>query len=573
MTSHCFAPALRQHDATTKCLAIHSPVPGGLNITVSYSLYLCLAWHFGSSPTPFLEDFKRAYPYDMISGRVYHYTCSEGYMPTDEHTGAANSATKYIYGLGEAKGPMNKVGKRYIIDGRDSLAADPQETDPYYKLAPFIATYDSAARFWHGVYYNTLNPCIFDLGAEHDFSTGNFHSFSTEHGPLDYYVMLGSSSEEQAAKPDLSGIVSQLAHFVTPQSPSRASGSTAQQWRASPNLPPLSQFGYLASSLTLSERQDAQAAVVEYVREARAKHFAIDGMHLSSGYCQDPQTGERHYFQWNEKRYPDPKGMADQLERVDECGLIINVKPWLLESHPLYEQMAKRDAFVRAAPDAQADRERAGLQGQSRTWHWSTSMGQTGRGSYFDFSSQAGGEAWRELLRIGVVEKGISGVWIDNNEMSTLVDDADEMNGERSLWSVEGDDADEDDVSQRMAGWSGTTPVGAWGRATLTMGMAKATYEALLAAAPDRRPTIVTRSAVPGMQAFAGATWSGDNSTSWQALKCSTKLTLSYGISFGIGLYGHDIGGFAGSHSPSADLLIRWCQQAAWHTRFTVHSQ
>ena len=103
------------------------------------------------------------------------------------------------------------------------------------------------------------------------------------------------------------------------------------------------------------------------------------------------------------------------------------------------------------------------------------------------------------------------------------------------------------------------------------MGMARATFEKLYAHIGSERPVVVTRSAVPGMQAFAHASWSGDNSTSWLSLKYSTKLSLSVGLTFGPGLYGHDVGGFAGV-TPSSELLIRWCQQSMWHTRFTIHS-
>lgn len=84
---------------------------------------------------------------------------------------------------------------------------------------------------------------------------------------------------------------------------------------------------------------------------------------------------------------------------------------------------------------------------------------------------------------------------------------------------------------------------------------------------------IVTRSGVPGIQAYAHASWSGDNTTSWRTLRHSTAMTLSVGLSFGTGLYGHDIGGFAPSFlSPSPELLVRWVQHGAWHTRFVVHS-
>lgn len=43
-------------------------------------------------------------------------------------------------------------------------------------------------------------------------------------------------------------------------------------------------------------------------------------------------------------------------------------------------------------------------------------------------------------------------------------------------------------------------------------------------------------------------------------------------MTFGPGLHGHDIGGFAGKHHPSPELLVCWCQNGAWHSRFTVHS-
>jgi alpha-glucosidase len=125
-----------------------------------------------------------------------------------------------------------------------------------------------------------------------------------------------------------------------------------------------------------------------------------------------------------------------------------------------------------------------------------------------------------------------------------------------------------DNVEKRMGWRGGVTTVGSVGKAIQTMGMARvrllfapgcllaklsgahspsasplsqATYEALLAARPHDRPVIVSRSGAPGIQAFAHATWSGDNSTTWKALKWGTKMTLSVGMSFGPGLYGHDI--------------------------------
>ncbi|CAO1637799.1 unnamed protein product [Sympodiomycopsis kandeliae] len=566
---------------------------GKVTITVDYAHYLTLSWYWHDLPQPFLQDFKKGYTYDSISGRVYHYTCrGESYIPTSEHIGSelddqGSNNHIFTYGLGESKGRLDKTGSRYTIDGRDSLAADPTSTDPLYKLCPFYTRYNSDTKFVYGIYYNTLNPSTFDFGAEHDFSTGDFDVFSVEHGPLDYYVLLGHQNHpSEAVRPTIPAIITQFARLVTPPSFS-ALGHPEDGWQVSPTLPRLSQFGYLASSLTLSERTDAQNAVIEYVDDTLSNDFPIDAMHLSSGYCQDEQTKERLYFHWNKQRYPDPAALGESLEKERKCQIIINVKPWLLTSHPQYDQVARLgSAFVKSTSE---DEDTQGMHGQSLTLHWSSSMGQTAKGSYFDLTSQKGCQAWAELVQRGVLDMGITGVWIDNNEYSTLIDDGDVFTGEVQAWEMPTEVRQTTTqatphpeilqtyctpsaVRERMSGYSGPHNAGTYGRAIQTMGMARSTYSTLLTHDRDHRPTVITRSAVPGQQAYTQATWSGDNSTTWLSFKWGVKLSLSYSLSFGIGLYGQDIGGFAGNHSPSAELLIRWCQQSMWSSRFTIHS-
>ncbi|UZJ56955.1 hypothetical protein CBS101457_006275 [Exobasidium rhododendri] len=590
---------------------------GRLRLKIDYSYTVKMSSYWDSEEGkeeshPFLRDFKSAYMYDARTLRVFHQVCREqSYMPFSEFARPANDnhvpqkeRFEYVYGLGESKGPMMKDGKRYHMDARDSLAADPLETDPLYKLCPFYLHFNQRSGFWYGLYYNTLSPSVFDFSGEHDFATGEFRSFSAESGPLDYYLLLGgeSGTEEERiegrrqitrGKPSLPSIVTQFARLVTPYT-SGPAGNVSSGWQASPTLPPLNQFGYLASSLTLSERADAQEATVRYVKEARLNMFPVDSLHLSSGYAVDSVTKERNYFTWDSVKYPDPAALGKTLEQDLCCQVIINVKPWLLETHPSYSQSAARSAFVRAAPDARPspkskdgrarDEDRCGPYSShpARTMHWSKGMGVTGKGSYFDFSNRSACQEWQRLMTTGVLQNNITGFWIDNNEFSSIIDDDEEIRGEIDMWSVPESVASANPLRERAGegktivnrmGW-GKRPIsiGSVGRGVLTMGMARATFEHLYLRLPNRRPVLVTRSAVPGMQAFAHATWSGDNSTSWLSLKWSTKLTLSFGLSFGMGLYGHDIGGFAGEHSPSAELLIRWCQQSMWHTRFTIHS-
>uniref|UniRef100_UPI0013D49E6F TIM-barrel domain-containing protein n=1 Tax=Klebsiella aerogenes TaxID=548 RepID=UPI0013D49E6F len=68
---------------------------------------------------------------------------------------------------------------------------------------------------------------------------------------------------------------------------------------------------------------------------------------------------------------------------------------------------------------------------------------------------------------------------------------------------------------------------------------------------------VLTRASYAGGQRYA-ATWTGDNSSSFEHLSLSIEQLLSLGLS-GFSYAGDDIGGFAGP-APSAELLTRWIE-------------
>src|SRR5260370_290125 len=95
----------------------------------------------------------------------------------------------------------------------------------------------------------------------------------------------------------------------------------------------------------------------------------------------------------------------------------------------------------------------------------------------------------------------------------------------------------------------------------------RATYDGLRKLQGDERPFVLTRAAYSGAQRYA-ATWTGDNSSTWNHLKMSTPMLLSMGIS-GYPLIGEDIGGFSGS--PTPDLLTRWFEVGALNPIYRDH--
>jgi len=96
----------------------------------------------------------------------------------------------------------------------------------------------------------------------------------------------------------------------------------------------------------------------------------------------------------------------------------------------------------------------------------------------------------------------------------------------------------------------------------------RATYEGLRKLQGDERPFVLTRAAYSGTQRYA-ATWTGDNSSTWNHLSMSTPMLLSLGLC-GVTMAGDDIGGFAGS--PPADLLTRWFEVGALNPMYRDHT-
>jgi alpha-glucosidase len=79
---------------------------------------------------------------------------------------------------------------------------------------------------------------------------------------------------------------------------------------------------------------------------------------------------------------------------------------------------------------------------------------------------------------------------------------------------------------------------------------------------------VLTRASFAGGQRYA-ATWTGDNSSTWNHLRLSTAMLLNLGLS-GFAHAGADVGGFVGA--PSAELLTRWIQVGAFTPLFRDHT-
>jgi alpha-D-xyloside xylohydrolase len=87
-------------------------------------------------------------------------------------------------------------------------------------------------------------------------------------------------------------------------------------------------------------------------------------------------------------------------------------------------------------------------------------------------------------------------------------------------------------------------------------------YDGQRAAAPNQRVFILTRSAFVGQQRYAAATWSGDTSSTWTALRAQIPAGLAFCLS-GIPYWTMDIGGFSvparfAAENPRPEDVEEW---------------
>ncbi|HTN22255.1 MAG TPA: TIM-barrel domain-containing protein [Pelobium sp.] len=113
-------------------------------------------------------------------------------------------------------------------------------------------------------------------------------------------------------------------------------------------------------------------------------------------------------------------------------------------------------------------------------------------------------------------------------------------------------------------------------RLTYPLFVSKAVYDGQRNTNPDKRVTILTRSAFPGQQRYGTINWSGDIGGTWDSYKRQIVAGLNYALT-GMPYWTTDIGGFFRpgqsqyTDEKYHDLLTRWFQWGAFNTIFRIH--
>ena len=324
------------------------------------------------------------------------------------------------------------------------------------------------------------------------------YSFGAPDGPLDYYILYGPTPKD---------VVREWA------------------WMTGPTpLPPLWTLGYQQSRYSYYP----EAEVRRIADRLRSERNPSDVIWLDIDYQlkNRPFTVDPEKFPHFDQMIQDLK--AEHLHTVVITDLHVAKLP--NAGYKPYDEGLAGDRFVKN-PDGSVY---AGV-----VW--------PGAAVFPDFTQKASRDWWGTLYS-DFVSKGVAGFWNDMNEPAIFEVASKTM---------------PDDVRHRIdePGFAKRTANHLEIHNVFGMENSRGTFEGVHKLAPDVRPFVMTRASYASGQRYA-ATWTGDNSSTWNHLRQTTPQLINLGLS-GFGLSGADVGGFAGS--PQPELLTKWLEIAAFH--------
>jgi alpha-glucosidase len=325
-------------------------------------------------------------------------------------------------------------------------------------------------------------------------------------GPVDYYILYGPSTKQVMA---------------------------AYAWLTGPTpLPPLWSLGYQQSRYSYM----SQARVEEVAKRLRDDHIPADAIYLDIDY-QD----RNRPFTIDTKTFPDIPGLVKTLQAAGIRIVMItdlHIANAPNQNYAPFDSGTAQDRFVHN-PD--------GSVYTGEVW--------PGPAVFPDFTQKSSRDWWGTLYT-DFARIGIAGFWNDMNEPAIFKTPSKTM---------------PIDTVHRIEepGFKSRNATHAEIHNILGMQNVRATHDGLLKLRPNERPFVLTRAAFAGTQRYS-ATWTGDNSSTWNHLRLSTIMLKNLGMS-GFSLAGADVGGYVGD--PSPELLTKWLEIAAFQPIDRDHTE
>ncbi len=293
------------------------------------------------------------------------------------------------------------------------------------------------------------------------------------------------------------------------------------------------------------QRYETQAQSLDVVDGFRSRRIPFDNIVQDWFYWPETEWGSHRF---DPQRFPDPDGWVRAVHERN-ARLMISVWPKFYPGTGNFEAMRAKGFLYEST-----------LRSGFKDW-----VGPGYPYAFFDaFSPGARDLFWAQVER-DLFRRGVDAWWMDASEPD-LVQPMPELDLQRA-------------AMHPTAMGTGASVLNAY-----SLVNSQGIYEGQRKAAPDQRVFVLTRSAYAGQQRYAAATWSGDVTSTWTALRQQVAGGLGFSLS-GIPYWTVDIGGFSvpGRFSRKdplpedaeewRELNTRWFQYGTFLPLTRVHGE
>ncbi|AXY74098.1 DUF5110 domain-containing protein [Paraflavitalea soli] len=300
---------------------------------------------------------------------------------------------------------------------------------------------------------------------------------------------------------------------------------------------PLWTYGFWQSK----ERYKSQDELVGVVKKYRELGVPLDGI------IQDWQYWGSNYL-WNameflNPEFYNPQKMVDDIHN-QKAHLIISIWNSFGPQTKPYRELDKIGALMNFPTWPESGSEK-----------WPPNRDYPSGVRVYDPYNPAARDIFWKYLHAGLLSVGIDGWWMDSSEPDHL-------------------GAKPGDFDQKT--WLGSFRKVRNAFPLMTVGGVYQHQRAISAAA-GKRVFILTRSAFAGQQRYGANTWSGDVTSSWNALRNQVSAGLNFSLC-GIPYWNSDIGGFFLNRFPKKlddpeyrELYVRWLEFGAFCPMMRSH--
>jgi alpha-glucosidase len=386
-----------------------------------------------------------------------------------------------LYGTGMAVGPLLRNGQKVVTWNLDAYAYSLGSPNLYQSHPWVLAVRADGTAY--GVLADTTYRCTIDTTISIAFTC-----------PFSFPLIVIDRPSPQSVIEELSKLTGYMP------------------------LPPKWALGYHQSKFSYTP----DSKVLSIAKTFREKAIPCDSIWMDIDYMD-------HYriFSFDPQAFPTPKQLNSDLKQIGFHNV------WMIDPAvkaeltsgvtTIFDSGNSNDVWVKQADNSSY---------KGNVW--------PGPALFPDFLDPTVRTWWSGFYK-DFVAQGVTGVWNDMNEPAvfTQVPDTTKTMPETNLHRGDPTLVNADGIAQ---GQNGAVSTHSRYHNVYGMMMARGTREGMLEAAPSSRPFVLSRANYIGGQRYA-ASWTGDNTASWQHLSFAIPMVLNLGLS-GQPFSGPDIGGY-----------------------------